>query len=126
MYYVHCREFVPSKGAGGSPLKLNINFSTNTSPTLTWQPPATHAAQLLLQLHCQHHQQLQRTEQVYNSTLLTLASLTRGENYSFAVAVTDSRGQHGASSEELNVAWNGEYNNSYILFALVFPFFSSL
>ena len=47
------------------------------------------------------------TEQVYNSTSLTLTNLTRGENYSFAVAVTDSTGQHGAWSEELNVAWNG-------------------
>ena len=49
------------------------------------------------------------TEQVYNSTSLTLTNLTRGENYSFAVAVTDSAGQYGAWSQELNVAWNGEY-----------------
>ena len=48
------------------------------------------------------------TEQVYNSTSLTLTNLTRGENYSFSVAVTDSTGQHGAWSEELNVTWNGE------------------
>ena len=49
------------------------------------------------------------TEQVYNGTSLILTNLTRGENYSFAVAVTDSTGQHGAWSEELNVAWNGMY-----------------
>ena len=51
------------------------------------------------------------TEQVYNRTSLTLTNLTRGENYSFAVAVTDSTGKHGAWSEELNVAWNGKYSS---------------
>ena len=51
------------------------------------------------------------TEQVYNSTSLTLTNLTRGENYSFAVAVTDSAGQYGAWSEELNVTWNGTYEH---------------
>ena len=47
------------------------------------------------------------TEQVYNSTSLTLTNLTHGENYSFAVAVTDSARQHGPWSEELNVTWIG-------------------
>ena len=42
------------------------------------------------------------TEQMYsNSTSLILTDLTRGENYSFAVAITDSTGQHGQWSEEL-------------------------
>ena len=35
------------------------------------------------------------------STSLILTDLTRGENYSFAVAITDSTGQHGQWSEEL-------------------------
>ena len=57
------------------------------------------------------------TEQVYNSTSLTLTNLTRGENYSFAVAVTDSVGQYGAWSEQLNVAWNG--NHLHITFLIL-------
>ena len=44
-----------------------------------------------------------------NSTSLILTDLTRGENYSFAVAATDSTGQHGPWSEELRVTWDGEY-----------------
>ena len=41
-----------------------------------------------------------------NSTSLILTDLTHGENYSFAVAVTDSTGQHGPWSEELMVTWD--------------------
>ena len=48
-----------------------------------------------------------------NSTSLILTDLTRGENYVFAVAATDSTGQHGAWSEELRVTWDGEY---YIIY----------
>ena len=49
------------------------------------------------------------TEQMYsNSTSLILTDLTRGGTYSFAVAVTDSTGQHGPWSEELRVTWDGE------------------
>ena len=43
-----------------------------------------------------------------NSTSLILTDLTRGGTYSFAVAVTDSTGQHGPWSEELRVTWDGE------------------
>ena len=44
-----------------------------------------------------------------SSTLLTLTELTRGRNYSFAVAVTDSTGQHGPWSEQLMVEYNGKW-----------------
>ena len=56
------------------------------------------------------------TEQMYSSsTSLILTDLiTRGENYSFAVAVTDSTGQHGPWSEELRVTWSrGETDNAF-------------
>ena len=36
-----------------------------------------------------------------------LTDLTCGQNYSFAVAVSDSTGQHGPWSEQLMVKWNG-------------------
>ena len=50
------------------------------------------------------------TEQMYsNSTPLILTDLIHGENYSFAVTVTDSTGKHGPWSEELRVTWDGEH-----------------
>ena len=78
----------------------------NTPAMLTWLPPPNGS-------NCTFNYTVNitgssfMTEQVYNSTSLTLTNLTRGENYSFAVAVTDSAGQYGAWSEELNVTWNG-------------------
>ena len=48
---------------------------------------------------------------VYNgsSTSLILTDLlTHGQNYSFAVAVTDSTGQHGPWSEQLMVKYGGK------------------
>ena len=43
------------------------------------------------------------------STSLVLTDLlTLGQNYSFAVAVTDSTAQHGPWSDQLMVTWEGE------------------
>ena len=79
---------------------------------LTWLPPHS-------DLNCSFNYTVNITnsssvtEQMYsNSTSLILTNLTRGENYSFAVAVTDSTGQHGPWSEELRVTWNGEFVQS--------------
>ena len=49
---------------------------------------------------------------VYSSnteSLILTDLLTSGQNYSFAVAVTDSTGQHGPWSDQLIVAWEGQY-----------------
>ena len=45
---------------------------------------------------------------VYSSStsLILTDLLTRGQNYSFAVAVTDSTGQHGPWSDQLMVTWD--------------------
>ena len=94
-------------GASKPPINLTI-FSA-----LTWLPPAG-------DLNCTFNYTVnitssssvteQMSEQMYsNSTSLILTDLTRGESYSFAVAVTDSTGQYGAWSEELRVTWDGEY-----------------
>ena len=50
---------------------------------------------------------------VYSSStsLILTDLLTREQNYSFAVAVTDSTGQHGPWSDQLMGAWDGEYNS---------------
>ena len=44
-----------------------------------------------------------------STSLILTDLLTRGQNYSFAVAVTDSTGQHGPWSDQLMVTYNGMY-----------------
>ena len=49
---------------------------------------------------------------VYSSnteSLILTDLLTSGQNYSFAVAVTDSTGQHGPWSDQLVVTYHGRY-----------------
>ena len=99
------------EGTDDSPSELKAAVSS-TEPqvlALTWLPPASN-------LNCSFNYTVNITnsssvtEQMYisNSTSLILTDFTRGENYSFAVAVTDSTGQHGPWSEELMVTWDGE------------------
>ena len=47
---------------------------------------------------------------VYSSStsLILTDLLTRGQNYSFAVAITDSTGQHGPWSDQLMVTYDGK------------------
>ena len=88
-----------------------MNLNIILPALLTWLPPAG-------DMNCSFSYTVNITssssvsEQMYsNSTslILTETDLTRGENYSFAVAVIDSTGQHGPWSEELRVTWDGEY-----------------
>ena len=44
-----------------------------------------------------------------NTSLILTDLLTSGQNYSFAVAVTDSTGQHGPWSDQLMVTYHGKY-----------------
>ena len=57
---------------------------------------------------------------VYSSStsLILTDLLTRGQNYSFAVAVTDSTGQHGPWSDQLMVTYDGKiiYLKHFMLF----------
>ena len=93
---------------------------TITSPvTLTWLTPAS-------DLNCSFNYTFNITnsssvtERMYsNSTSLILTDFTHGENYSFAVAITDSTGQHGPWSEELRVTWDGEYIAFVYIIAMV-------
>ena len=80
--------------------------TTDMSAVLHWLPPADNS-------NCSFNYTVNvtnsssMTEQMYsNSTSLILTDLTHGENYSFAVAVTDCTGQHGPWSEELRVSWD--------------------
>ena len=45
-----------------------------------------------------------------NTSLILTDLLTSGQNYSFAVAVIDSTGQHGPWSDQLMVPYYGRYN----------------
>ena len=42
-----------------------------------------------------------------NTSLILTDLLTSGQNYSFAVAVTDSTGQHGPWSDQLMATYHG-------------------
>ena len=44
-----------------------------------------------------------------NTSLILTDLLTSGQNYSFAVAVTDNTGQHGPWSDQLMVTYHGRY-----------------
>ena len=108
-------------GAENSPSGITFNATNNNSATLTWLPPAD-------DLNCSFNYTVNITnsssvtEQVYsNNTSLILTDLTRGENYSFAVAVTDSTGQHGPWSEELRVDGENSYEHVPVTTEITYP-----
>ena len=75
--------------------------------SLTWLPPPN--------TNCTFNYTVNITNSscsmtVYSSStsLILTDLLTRGQNYSFAVAVTDSTGQHGPWSDQLRIVWEGE------------------
>ena len=108
-------------GAENSPSGITFNATNNKSATLTWLPPAG-------DLNCSFNYTVNITnsssvtEQMYsNSISLILTDLTRGENYSFAVAVTDSTGQHGPWSEELRVNGENLYEHVLVSTEITYP-----
>ena len=92
-------------GSENPPLGITINTTTNVSAVLSWLPPAN-SSNCSFSYTVNITNSSSVTEQMYsNSTSLILTDLTHGENFSFAVAATDSTGQHGPWSEELRVTW---------------------
>ena len=90
-------------GAEGMPFGLQITASAS----LAWLPP--------LNTNCTFNYTVNITNSscsmtVYSSStsLILTDLLTRRQNYSFAVAVTDSTGQHGPWSDQLMVIWDGK------------------
>ena len=90
-------------GAEGMPFGLQITASVS----LTWLPPPN--------TNCTFNYTVNITNSscsmtVYSSStsLILTDLLTRGQNYSFAVAVTDSIGQYGPWSDQLRIVWEGE------------------
>ena len=97
---------LPLIGAGGMPVALQI-IALVYSASLTWLPPPN--------TNCTFNYTVNITNSscsmtVYSSStsLILTDLLTRGQNYSFAVAVTDSTGQHGPWSDQLRVTWDGK------------------
>ena len=93
-------------GAEGMPIELQIMASVCLK-LLTWLPPPN--------TNCVFNYTVNITNSscsmtVYSSStsLILTDLLTRGQNYSIAVAVTDSTGQHGPWSDQLMVTWDGE------------------
>ena len=104
-------------GAESMPVALQIIASVCLT-SLTWLPPPN--------TNCTFNHTVNITNSscsmtVYSSStsLILTDLLTRGQNYSFAVAVTDSTGQHGPWSDQLMVAWDGEY--IIVLIVHVYP-----
>ena len=96
-------EHYTSIGAEDMPFELQITASAS----LTWLPPPN--------TNCTFNYTVNITNSscsmtVYSSStsLILTDLLTRGQNYSFAVAVTDSTGQHGPWSDQLMVTWDGK------------------
>ena len=88
-------------GANNKLFELQITASAS----LTWLPPPN--------TNCIFHYTVNITNSscsmtVYSSStsLILTDLLTRGQNYSFAVAVTDSTGQHGPWSDQLMVTYD--------------------
>ena len=97
-------------------LNLHNNTGTKGMPfglqiippaSLTWLPPPN--------TNCTFNYTVNITNSscsmtVYSSStsLIPTDLLTRGQNYSFSVAVTDSTGQHGPWSDQLRIVWESE------------------
>ena len=99
-YNVICNSVL---GATNPPSDLVI---MTLPASLTWLPPPN--------TNCAFNYTVNITNSscsmtVYSSStsLILTDLLTCGQNYSFAVAVTDSTGQHGPWSDQLMVTWDG-------------------
>ena len=94
-------------GATTQPFKLTI-----TSPAvLTWLLPAPNGPTDCVFNYTVNITNSSCSMTVYSSStsLILTDLLTRGQNYSFAVAITDSTGQHGPWSDQLMVTYDGMY-----------------
>ena len=76
--------------------------------SLTWLPPFTDCVfnYTINITNCSSSSSYYSTSNT-ESLILTDDLITRGHNYSFAVAVTDSTGQHGPWSDQLTVTYDG-------------------
>ena len=94
-------------GAANSPSGLSIT----TNKSLTWLAPPNGPTDCVFNytINITNYSSSSSCYSTSNteSLILTDDLITRGHNYSFAVAVTDSTGQHGPWSDQLAVTYDG-------------------
>ena len=107
--YVFCLSNYTVLGATTPPFNLTI-----TSPAvLTWLSPPNGSTDCVfnytINITTTSSSSSSCSMTVYssNTSLILTDLLTSGQNYSFAVAVTDSTGQHGPWSDQLMVTYHG-------------------
>ena len=101
-----------TEGAANSPSNLSITASKPPAAVLTWLPPPTDCVfNYTINITTTSCSSSSCSMTVYssNTSLILTDLLTSGQNYSFAVAVTDSTGQHGPWSDQLMVTYHGRY-----------------
>ena len=101
-----------TKGAANSPSKLKVSTASNISQvSLTWLAPPNGPTDCVFNytINITNYSSSSSCYSTSNteSLILTDDLITRGQNYSFAVAVTDSTGQHGPRSDQLTVTYDG-------------------
>ena len=89
-------------GAESTPFGLQITALAS----LTWLPPPNTICVFNYTVNITNSS-CSMTVYSSSTSLILTDLLTRGQNYSFAVAVTDSTGQHGPWSDQLTVTWDG-------------------
>ena len=100
-----------TKGAANSPSKLSISTVASNIVSLTWLAPPNGPTDCVFNytINITNYSSSSSSYSTSNteSLILTDDLITRGHNYSFAVAVTDSTGQHGPWSDQLTVTYDG-------------------
>ena len=99
------------KGAAMSPSNLSISTASKPPVSLTWLAPPNGPTDCVFNytINITNYSSSSSYYSTSNteSLILTDDLITRGHNYSFAVAVTDSTGQHGPWSDQLTVTYDG-------------------
>ena len=97
-------------GAANAPTSIKI-IATKVPASLTWLPPPDGPTDCVFNytINITNYSSSSSCYSTSNteSLILTDDLITRGHNYSFAVAVTDSTGQHGPWSDLLMVTYDG-------------------
>ena len=101
-----------AKGAASPPSNLSIINKPPTLVSLTWLAPPNGPTDCVFNYtinitNYSSSSSCYSTSNTESQLILTDDLITRGHNYSFAVTVTDSTGQHGPWSDQLTVTYDG-------------------
>ena len=97
--------------AGAASPPSNLSITSKPPVSLTWLAPPNGPTDCVFNytINITNYSSSSSCYSTSNteSLILTDDLITRGHNYSFAVAVTDSTGQHGPWSDQLTVTYDG-------------------